>query len=33
MIKCFLDKKEAYQVRMLAYKRYHVPLPRGAQKP
>lgn len=27
MIKCFLDKKEAYQIRMLAYKRYHVPLP------
>lgn len=27
MIKCFLDKKEAYQIRMLAYKRYKAPLP------
>lgn len=27
MIKCFIDKKEAYQIRLLAYKRYRAPLP------
>lgn len=30
MIKCFIDKKEAYQIRMLAYKRYQPPLPLNA---
>ena len=27
MIKCSVDKKEAYQIRLLAYKRYGAPLP------
>ena len=27
MIKCFIHKKEAYQIRLLAYKRYRAPLP------
>ena len=27
MVKCFLSKKEPYEIRMLAYKRYQAPLP------
>ena len=32
MIKPFLDKREAYQMRMLAYKKFHAPLPLGVPK-
>ena len=32
MIKPFIDKREAYQMRMLAYKKFHVPLPLEAPK-
>ena len=27
MINCFANKKEAYQIRMLAYKRFNAPIP------
>lgn len=32
MIKCFLDPKEAYQMRMLSYKRFKAPLPMAPPK-
>ena len=32
MIKAFIDKREAYQMRMLAYKKFHAPLPLGVPK-
>lgn len=32
MIKPFIDKREAYQMRMLAYKKFHAPLPLGVPK-
>lgn len=27
MVNCFLNRQEAYQIRMLAYKRFNVPIP------
>ena len=32
MTKCFMHKKEAYEIRMLAYKRYQAPLPLHSPK-
>lgn len=32
MIRPFLSKREAYQMRMLAYKKFHAPLPLGVPK-
>ena len=32
MIKCFIDRREAYQIRILAYKRFYAPLPLAVPK-